>query len=540
MLGARSLIGAALVVGFLLGGADLSEAQSRDCELVSAEKSTTRGPDDASRRSWITKPVFRCDGSTQIQADSSVHFHGSALHQFYGNVKFVDQGREMSSQFAQFFARTGRLDARDLSQTRGVTHGVRIVILATGDTITGSELVLLQANERRPEDQLTVRGGRPRAVFHTRGSTETTGEEESPTDGGTEPFEIVADLIYMEGESLLRARGRVEIERGGLRAFGDSTEFDQADGRLLLFRSARILQDSLDVRGDTIEVLMPGDAIEELESRGNGRLKANSVFIDGRVVHVFFDDDQPTRVIALRRPTPVVEAADTAEPDSTGVADPGAGVSEPGEFGSPEIGLVPDRRDSAADEEAQAADSLPPAELRAEGFSVTADSIDVSLPAGELERVFASGTARAISGARDSLNAPDMPAELRSDWLAADTVIATFRPPDEVDSDARNGSAGSGYRLDTLLGRVSAKTFYRIMPRDTMGIQPDEDGRRPLELNYTLGDEIKIFLNAKAEVDSMNVENPQGAYFQPVRPTPRPPDTTGTHPSGSAPGGRPR
>ncbi len=534
MLGARGLSGGALVVSFLLGGAGPSGAQSRDCELVSAEKSITRGSEDASRRSWITKPVFRCDGGTQIQADSSVHFHGSALHQFYGNVKFVDQGREMSAQFAQFFARTGRLDARDLSQSRGATQGVRIVTLGTGDTITGSELVLLQANERRPEDQLTVRGGRPRAVFHTRGTTEATGEEESPDEEGSAPFEVVADMIYLEGESLLRARGRVEIERGDLQAYGDSTEFDQADGRLLLFRSARILQDSLDVRGDTIEVLMPGDAIEELESRGNGRLKAGSVFIDGRVVRVFFEGDQPDRVIALRRPTPVVELADIAGQDSTDVA-------ESGEPGTTEVDAVPDLAD---EEEPQVSDSLPPAELRAEGFLVTADSIDVSLPGGELERVFASGTARAISSARDSLNAPDMPADLRSDWLAADTVIATFLPPDQVDSDGRNGDGGTGYRLDTLLGRVHAKTFYRIAPRDTVGIQPDEDGRRPLELNYTLGDEIKIFLNAKAEVDSMNVENPKGAYFQPVRPAAPPPDTTGTRSSGSpsesAPGGRPR
>ncbi|MFV2006948.1 MAG: hypothetical protein ACC667_05855, partial [Longimicrobiales bacterium] len=284
MVGPRRVAGAALAVGFLLGGAGPSLAQSRDCELVSAEKSRTRGPDDRSRRSWITKPVFQCEGGTRIRADSSVHFQGSALHQFYGNVIFVDQGREMSAQFAQFFARTGRLDARDLSQTQGAAEGVRIVTLETNDTITGSELVLLQANDRRPEDQLTVRGGRPRAVFHTRGPTGTSGEEESFGDEGAAPFEIVADLIFMEGESLLRARGRVAIERGKLQAFGDSTEFDQADGRLLLFRSARILQDSLDVRGDTIEVLMPSDAVDELESRGNGRLKAGTVFVDGKVV----------------------------------------------------------------------------------------------------------------------------------------------------------------------------------------------------------------------------------------------------------------
>ena len=131
-----------------------------------------------------------------------------------------------------------------------------------------------------------------------------------------------------------------------------------------------------------------------------------------------------------------------------------------------------------------------------------------------------------------------MPADLRSDWLAADTVIATFLPPEELDSEGGEGDEGSGYRLDTLLGRVSAKTFYRIASRDTVGIQPDEDGRRPLELNYTLGDEIKIFLNANAEVDSMNVENPKGAYFQPVRAPPPPPDTTGPRPAVPAPRGR--
>ncbi|GMR13272.1 MAG: hypothetical protein BMS9Abin29_1477 [Gemmatimonadota bacterium] len=518
MPGARCLAGAALVVGSLLGGVGSSAGQARDCQLVSAEKSTTRGREGQSRRSWITKPVFQCDGGTRIQADSSVHFHGSALHQFYGNVRFVDQGREMSAQFAQFFARTGRLDARDLPQSRGTADGVRVVTLETGDTITGSELVLLQANERRPEDQLTVRGGRPRAVFHTRGSTGTSGEEESLEDEGSVPLEIVGDLIYMEGESLLRARGRVAIERGALQAYGDSTEFDQADGRLLLFRSARILQDSLDVRGDTIEVLMPGDAVEELESRGNGRLRSGGVFIDGKVLRVLFEEDQPNRVIALRRPTPVVEVAEPGEVDSTAVA-------ESAGRGTIEVGRVLDPRD---EQEPEVPDSLPPAELRSEGFSVTADSIDVNLPAGELKRVFASGTARAISSTRDSLNSPGMPEELRSDWLAADTVIATFLSPDKSESEAEPDGRRGEYRLDTLLGRVSAKTFYRITPRDTVGIRADEDGRRPLELNYTLGDEIKIFLNADAEVDSMNVENPKGAYFQPVRSAPPPPDSTGT------------
>ena len=508
MRSAHGVAETVLVAGLLMGAPGPSTAQDRDCELVSAERSIMRGADDSSRRYWLTKPVFECPGGTRIQADSSIHYDNSAFHQFYENVTFVDKGKELTAQFAQYFARSGRLDARGDANTR-----VRIVTLETGDTITGSEVVLLQANEQRLEDQLTVRGGRPRAVFHAQRSLEEAGDETPPREAGAVPYEIVADWIYMEGEGLLRAKTRVEIERAGMEAYADSAEFDQAKGRLLLFRRARILRDSLDVRGDTMAVLMPNDALEELESRGNAHLIAGEVMIDGKVLRVFFVEDEPSQVIALRRPTPVTVEMDEVEVEEDEIEEEGA----------PERISRPDLLDHP---ESQALDSLPQAKARAEDFTVTADSIEVDLPGGRLRRLFAAGVARAVSSARDSLNEPDMPEEFRSDWLVADTVIATFVRPDQVSVESEDGDATNDHQLDTLLGRVNAKTFYRMAPRDTVAVRPDESGRRPLELNYTLGDEIKIFLNATAEVDSMNVENPKGAYLQPAVPARPAPDTT--------------
>lgn len=498
----------ALAVAAFLGGVAPASGQSRDCQLAEAERSVTRGSDEASRVSRIFQPVFLCDGGTRIRADSSIHNHGSAFHRFYGNVLFVDEGKQMTAPYAQYFARTGRLDARD---------GVQVVTLETGDTITGGELVLLQANDRRPEDQLTVRRGRPRAVFHPQESGASDADEPRPEsqDSTGLPYEVVADVIYLEGEGVLRARGRVQIERDDLQAYADSTELDQIEGRLRLFRLARLVQDDLDVRGDTIEVLMPEDALEEIESRTFARMRAGDVHIEGYLIRAFFAEQELVRVVSLRKPPGELVADDVDQLDVRDVDD------EP----PPEV-----------------PDSLfPQALARAENFRITADSIEVNVPGGELKRVFAAGGARAESTARDSLNTPRTAPELRTDWLSADTVIAAFLPPVEGEQDDPDEEEnGDDYRLDTLLGRVSAKTFYRVVARDTALVEANADGTRPLELNYTLGDEIKIFLSATAEVDSMHVENPVGAYFQPVRRArPTPPDTTGVIPPDTTGSSRP-
>lgn len=500
----------------LLLGAAPAGGQTRDCQLTQAERSVTRGSDENTRVSRLQRPVFICEGGTRIRADSSIHNHGPALHRFFGNVEFVDGGRRLMAPFAQYFARTGRLDARD---------GVQVVTLETGDTIQGGELTLLRANDARPEDVLTVRRGRPTAVFHTGGSV---ADEPGPSgaDSAAAPYRLVADVIHLVGESLLAAKGRVQIERNALQAFGDSTEFDQAEGRLRLYRAARIVQDSLDVRGDTVDVLMPSGVLETIESVSNARMRASGVNLEGYYARALFAGDALERVVVLRRPPSPVDQAQ-GEVAEEGVDDP----------------RPPLRLDLREDVSEERPDSLfPPALARSDKFRITGDSIEVDAPNGELERVYAVGTAKAESIARDSLNAPRTPVELRTDWLAADTVIATFLAS-AADDGADSRDQGE-YRLDTLLGRVNAKSFYRVVSRDTTLVNPDAEGKRALELNYTLGDEIRIFLNASAEVDSMNVANPRGAYFQPNRraaPTPvdtssvarpdtvkpAPPDTTG-------------
>ena len=57
-------------------------------------------------------------------------------------------------------------------------------------------------------------------------------------------------------------------------------------------------------------------------------------------------------------------------------------------------------------------------------FVLTADSLEVRAPNQTVERVFASGSARSVSQAGDSLSVELLPQIAQSDWLEGDTVIA--------------------------------------------------------------------------------------------------------------------
>ena len=308
------------------------------------------------------------------------------------------------------------------------------------------------------------------------------------------PYEVDADLIHLVGDRLFQARGRVEITHESLQAYGDSLEFQHDIGFLTLFENARVLSqdtlsgDTLDVRGDTITMDLPNDRIDQIEARGRAQLLAEDVDMRGPMIRLVFEEEDLERVFAVRR---------AVEEDLTPVSGGGE----------------------------QPASSTNPTQPRAvaEDFVLTGDSIEADLPGGELERVTATGAARGVSTARDSLNTDDTHELIRSDWIEGDTIIATFRL---VSADAgdppTDGAAAvqpTERQIDLLVARGQARSFYRSAPESAVAGGVAEP--QALELNYVIGDEVRLFMK-DGEVERMEVDDPTGVYLQP-RSAPAPP-----------------
>ena len=578
-----SFLGVAPVL-FLLAVTNLA-AQKRTCDLIDSRlvSSVTQG---AGRVSHVSLPRFLCTDGTRIEADSSVTFEANSFTQLFGNVLFRDGTQELQAERAQYFSRAGRLQAQG---------SVRLTDLDDGSTITGENLVMLQEGDERPEDDVTIRGGRPHARFFSKavpvpdslqadetqpdgvevesplpdttaelpppadtlagqdlGSdtaavvppatlevvpsdtaavvppatlevapadtlevvpadtlevvtpdtlevvpaeiepTEVEAVEPEPPPGPPTPFDVDADLIRLVGDRLFQARGQVEVRRDSLLSYGDSMEYRKDVGTLTLFRNARILSpdaesgDTLDVRGDTIDMRLPSNRIDELEARGHAHLVTDAVDMKGPILRIFFAQEELDRIVSVM-----------------------GGQAEEVDEGPPPQPAAQELEDSL---EAEMEDPFARPQATAEDFLLTGDSIEVKTPGGELESVFAFGNAHGVSSVRDSLNAEDAPELIRHDWIEGQTITATFVTSQ---SDSTSPSAvtmegnESRYRLDKLVAQGAARSFYRSAPDSTSG-----GGQGPLELNYVLGDEIRLFMK-DGEVDRMEVDNATGAYFQP-------------------------
>ena len=479
------LVGLAL----LFAGTEAA-GQAPSCDLRASRRIVSNQTNNA-RVSYVSAPRFECTDGTSIEADSSVTFEATSFTQLFGDVIFRDDHRELYADRAQYFSRVGRLQAQG---------SVRLMNLEDGSWVTGEDLVLLQESDDRAEEDVTVRVGRPHARLVPRVRSDSTamegpaGASQPKNPEETVPYEVDADLIHLVGDRLFQARGRVEITHESMQAYGDSLEFQHDIGSLTLFENARVLSqdtlsgDTLDVRGDTVTMDLPNNRIDQIEARGRARLLAEAVDMRGPIIRLVFEEEDLERVFAVRR---------AVEEDLTPVSGGGE----------------------------QPASSVDPTQPRAvaEDFVLTGDSIEADLPGGELERVTATGAARGVSTARDSLNTDTTDELIRSDWIEGDTIIATFRlvSPDPGDrpTDGPAAAEPTERQIDLLVARGQARSFYRSAPESTVagGVAEPE----ALELNYVLGDEVRLFMK-DGEVERMEVDDPTGVYLQP-RSAPAPP-----------------
>jgi lipopolysaccharide export system protein LptA len=393
------------------------------CRVLPGTRNAVGRTVGGARVIYLSRPRLACDGGIRIDADSMVTFEATGFNQLIGNVFFEDQTRRLISANARYFDQVGRLEA---------DGDVSLTDKDSGNVVEGQNLLYLRAGYGRDQEELTVWGGRTHALLYP-GSQEEAPDSAAPA---RRPYDVTANRIFLRGQAYVQASGEVEVLRDSLNAFADTLRYDQERERLLLDVDALVDQDAYDLSGNQILLVLPGDTIRQVEARGDGHLLGEELDLEAPFIRLGFTAGALNGLWA----SPL---------------HPGQELEMTSGFRT-----LPAVLDSA--------DTRRP-EARSTDFHIVADSLEVDAPEEKLQELFAVGSARAVSTARDSLNTPETPEIIRRDWMEGDTVVAFF---DEAES---SGSDSTTYVLRQLEARGTAASLYRMEPDSAAAEEAEPD-----------------------------------------------------------------
>ena len=279
--------------------------------------------------------VVRCPAKRiTLRADSAEIYGDEHRIFFVGHVHYVEPRLEMSSDFLTYY----QLEERILAA--GNVDGR----LPTGSTLRGPQVDYRRVAPRVRTRAQTLATGRPTVMIVQKDST---GKEQPP-------IEVVANTIFMDGDSLIYGSGRVQITRPEITATSDSafinsgTEimqlmrnpivngtksrpFQLVGERIDLFSKDRKLQrvisaararatsQDLTLRADTIDLRVAADLLERAYAWGASRANANSptqnMIADSLDVHM--PGQRVREVRALRKAFAEGRADSTIHADTT-------------------------------------------------------------------------------------------------------------------------------------------------------------------------------------------------------------------------------
>jgi hypothetical protein len=406
--------------------------------------------------------------TTTIYSDSFNFFQSTNAAQFIGSVRFRDSSGTLDADKVTYWSRIERLFAEGNVFTRN---------LASGTEMRGPNMDFYRVAPGIRDTQELNATGRP--VIRFRSAADSAARADTAN-----PFIIIADRVHMRHTDRMWGSGHVFIDRSDLHATSDSASLELGDSLGLLIGSPVVTgYDTTKVRTSALPPTVRIDTVRL--TRGRVRVDTTRGVPDttGTV-----DSSVAYRLTGQRIRFDLTGRQKLKRVLSSGMAN----------ARGTDWHLSSDTLDMAVDsgqiQRAQAWGS----ERRATAISglntITADSLDIQMPAAVMRQVWAYGTARATSKA-DSTWVED-------DWLSGDSLRARFRT---LDSTARRRS-----EIEQVIAFGTARAYYHTEN------QRDSAGQRGI--NYSRGDKINIALSeGKVRVVDI-VGHVDGVYLEPKPP----------------------
>ena len=297
---------------------------------------------------------------------------------------------------------------------------------------------------------------------------EMSGDEAAvPADSVTPtPYEVAAPRLYIDGRRFFRGGGGVVVTRDSLQAFGDSLDYDQEVGAMLIFGNARVVDRGFELRGASVSVTPAAGLNEEILAREDAELTGAQVLMEAPAIRLFLEDGQVRRIVALPSVVPMPGHDGEELADTTGLT--------PGDVARARALAEAARREAEGDS-VIVPDSLPRPSVVAADFSLTGDSLEVLSPNQLLDVVTAVGGARAEAMNQDSVPGEDLPEVVANDWIEGRTIVARFTPEEPAqDSVAASRDTTAGrVRLESVTAITDARSLYRVLASDTARAESD-------------------------------------------------------------------
>ncbi|MGH7567453.1 MAG: hypothetical protein ACREL9_00570 [Gemmatimonadales bacterium] len=286
-------------------------------------------------------------------------------------------------------------------------------------------------------------------------SSRPTIEYRAQDDSAAEPYLIVGDRVRFKGNDRVWGGGNVTIDRSDLAARADSMALDEAAGFGVLVGKPRVEGKAgkpYTLVGTRIELGLRSREIERVKALGAGEATGDDWHLTADTIHL---------AVLRRKLQQAFAWGDSSRPHAISTE-----------------------------------------------HTIQADSLALDTPDEVLREIRAFGRAFSTSR-RDTTTAT---ADL--DWIAGDTVIATFEPA--------SASAGADLELRNLVARGTARSFTHLYD----AANGSAGGGSPPSLNYSRGARIAIALKGD-KIDRVVVSGKaDGVHLEPVPPPPVPPDTT--------------
>jgi lipopolysaccharide export system protein LptA len=236
--------------------------------------------------------TVRCPSkSITLRADSAEIYGDEHRVYFVGHVHYLEPRLELYSDYLTYYQLEERIVAAGNVDAR----------LPSGSKLRGPQVDYRRVAPRIRTRAQALATGRPTVTIVER---DTSGKEQPPTD-------VVANTIYMDGDSLIYASGAVQITRPQVDATSDSAFINTGTENMQLMRNPvvngtsgrqfRLVGDRIDMfsknrklqrvlsqaraqatsqdftlRSDTIDLRISNDQLERAFAWGQGRAHANS------------------------------------------------------------------------------------------------------------------------------------------------------------------------------------------------------------------------------------------------------------------------